>query len=40
MFDPPQNSFLVSAIKEQIEETNFYIELYHNPEIPMEVSNE
>ena len=37
MFDPPQNSFLVSAIKEQIEETNFYIELYHNPEIPMEV---
>ena len=34
MFDPPQNSFLVSAIKEQIEETNFYIELYHNPEVP------
>ena len=33
MFDPPQNSFLVSAIKEQIEETNFYIELYHNPEV-------
>ena len=37
MFDPPQNSFLVSAIKEQIDETNFYIELYHKPEVPMEV---
>lgn len=33
IFDPPQNSFLVSAIKEQIEETNFYIELYHNPDV-------
>ena len=38
IFDPPQNSFLVSAIKEQIDETNFYIELYHKPEVPMEVA--
>lgn len=29
VFDPPQNSFAVTAIKEQIEEGNFYIEMYH-----------
>lgn len=33
VFDPPQNSFLVAAIKEQIQESNWYIELYHRPEI-------
>lgn len=32
VFDPPQNSFLVTAIKEQIAESNWYIELYHKPE--------
>lgn len=37
VFDPPQNSFLVTAIKEQIAEGNFYIELYHNPDVPAEV---
>ena len=34
MFDPPQNAFLVTAIKEQIDEGNFYIEMYHKPEVP------
>ena len=34
MFDPPQNSFLVSAIKDQIAEGNFYIEMYHKVEVP------
>ena len=34
MFDPPQNAFLVTAIKEQIDESNFYIEMYHKPEVP------
>ena len=33
MFDPPQNAFLVTAIKEQIDEGNFYIEMYHKPEV-------
>ena len=28
-FDPPQNSFLVTSIKEQIAESTWYIELYH-----------
>ena len=28
-FDPPQNSFLVASIKEQIAESTWYIELYH-----------
>ena len=37
MFDPPQNSFLVTAINDQIAESNFYIELYHNSEVPAEV---
>ena len=31
-FDPPQNSFLVASIKEQIAESTWYIELYHRPE--------
>ena len=31
-FDPPQNSFLVTSIKEQIAESTWYIELYHRPE--------
>lgn len=35
MFDPPQNSFLVAAIKEQIAEGNWYIELYHKVEVPV-----
>ena len=30
MFDPPQNSFAVTAIKDQITEGNFFIELHHN----------
>ena len=29
VFDPPQNSFAINAIKEQIAESTFYIELYH-----------
>ena len=29
VFDPPQNSFLVNSIKEQIAEGNWYIELFH-----------
>lgn len=29
IFDPPQNSFLVTSIKEQIGESTWYIELYH-----------
>ena len=33
MFDPPQNSFLVNAIKDQINESNWYIELYRNPSV-------
>ena len=28
-FDSPQNSFLVTSIKEQIMESTWYIELYH-----------
>lgn len=31
IFDPPQNSFLVSAIKEQIQEYDWRIEIYHIP---------
>ena len=38
IFDPPQNSFLVSAIKEQIAEYDWRIELNHKPEIT-EVNN-
>lgn len=30
IFDPPQNSFTVKAIQDQISETNFYIELYRD----------
>ncbi len=37
LFDPPQNSFLVAAIKEQIAEGNWYIELYRDKEITPEV---
>lgn len=37
LFDPPQNSFLVTAIKEQIAEGNWYIELYRDKEITPEV---
>ncbi len=32
VFDPPQNSFLVDAIKKQIEEYDWRIELNHIPE--------
>lgn len=35
MFDPPTNSFLVTAINDQIKEGNWYIELYHKPEVPV-----
>lgn len=31
IFDPPQNSFLVSSIKEQIQEYDWRIELQHIP---------
>lgn len=33
IFDPPQNSFLVAAIKEQITEYDWRIELNHKTEI-------
>lgn len=39
VFDPPQNSFLVSAIKEQITEYEWRIEMGRHPEIVMEVGN-
>lgn len=29
VFDPPQNSFAINAIKEQIAESTFYIESHH-----------
>ncbi len=32
-FDPPQNSFLVSAIKEQIKENDWRIEVWHKPQV-------
>lgn len=35
MFDPPQNSFLVTAIKDQIEEGNWYIETHHKVTAPV-----
>ena len=35
MFDPPTNSFLVTAINDQIQEGNWYIELYHKVEVPV-----
>ena len=34
IFDPPQNSFLVAAIKEQIQEYDWRIEFGHIPETP------
>lgn len=33
IFDPPQNSFLVNAIKEQIQEYDWRIEVNHIPEV-------
>ena len=36
IFDPPQNSFLVNAIKEQIAEYDWRIELNHIPETIVE----
>ena len=33
VFDPPQNSFLVDAIKKQIEEYDWRIEINHIPEV-------
>lgn len=39
IFDPPQNSFLVSAIKEQITEYDWRIEMSRHPEIVTEVDN-
>ena len=35
-FDPPQNSFLVASIKEQIMESTWYIELYHKEDTTVE----
>ena len=35
MFDPPTNSFLVTAINDQIKEGNWYIEMYHKTEVPV-----
>ena len=35
-FDPPQNSFLVASIKEQIAESTWYIELYHKENTTVE----
>ena len=35
-FDPPQNSFLVTSIKEQIVESTWYIELYHKEDTTVE----
>ena len=43
IFDPPQNSFLVNAIKEQIVEYDWRIEINHTlgvPEAISEVNNE
>lgn len=39
IFDPPQNSFLVSAIKEQIAEYDWRIEWSHKIEPTEEVNN-
>jgi len=36
IFDPPQNSFLVNAIKEQITEYDWRIEWNHKPEAVVE----
>lgn len=36
IFDPPQNSFLVNAIKEQIAEYDWRIEINHKPEVVLE----
>lgn len=36
IFDPPQNSFLVTAIKEQIAEYDWRIEINHKPEVILE----
>lgn len=36
VFDPPQNSFLVNAIKEQITEYDWRIEINHIPETIVE----
>ena len=33
MFDPPQNSFLVKSIEEQIKEYDWRIEVNHIPEV-------
>lgn len=30
IFDPPQNSFAIKAVQDQITEGNFYIEMYRN----------
>lgn len=31
-FDPPQNAFLVTALKEQVQETDWRIEVWHKPQ--------
>ena len=40
IFDPPQNSFAIKAIQEQITEGTFYIELYRNKVLPLEAVTE
>lgn len=40
IFDPPQNSFLVNSIKEQIAEYDWRIELNHKFETTTEVNHE
>lgn len=31
LFDPPQNAFLMTALKEELQETEWRIEAFHNP---------
>lgn len=40
IFDPPSNSFAVKAIQDQINEGNFYLELYRTKPIVEEVIDE
>lgn len=40
VFDPPTNSFAVKAIQDQIDEGNFYLELYRTKPIIEEVLDE
>ena len=33
LFDPPQNAFLVTALKEELQEAEWRIEAWHNPPV-------